>query len=86
MQEASRSIKEGGIITSDLKELSEIGVKSPIDEPCFPIQVHAICCVEGNGKVSTPTEISYVVHLDYFTYYHKAFESDIERDIIENSK
>ena len=40
MKEASRSIKEKGIKTADLKGLSEKGIKLPIDEPCFPIKVH----------------------------------------------
>jgi hypothetical protein len=82
MKEASRSIKE----TSGLKELSETGVKFRIDKLCFPIQVHDICSAGGNGKVSPSTVISYVGHLDNFTYYQKDFDHDIERDIIVNSK
>jgi hypothetical protein len=85
MKEASRSIKERGIKSSHLKELSEMGVKFPVDEPCFPIQVHAICSAEGNGKVSPPTEISYVDHSNDFAYHQKAFDHDVERDLIENS-
>jgi hypothetical protein len=65
MKEASRSIKE----TSELKELSETGAKFRIDKLCFPIQVHVICSAGCNGKVSPPTVISYVGHLDDFTYY-----------------
>ena len=40
MKEANKTIKEKGIKTFDLKELSEKGIKFPVDEPCFPIQVH----------------------------------------------
>jgi hypothetical protein len=85
MKEASSSIKEKGIKTSDLKKISERGIKLPIDEPCFPIQVHAICSSEGNKEVSSPTEISYVNDLNYSTYDQRCFEHDIKRDIIENS-
>ena len=42
MKEASKGIKEKGIKTSHLKELSGMGVKLPDDQPCFPIQVNAI--------------------------------------------
>jgi hypothetical protein len=35
MKEASESIKEKGIKTSHLKELSEMGIKLPIDQPAF---------------------------------------------------
>ena len=34
-----------------------MGVKFPIDEPHFPIQVHDISSAEGNEKVSFTTEI-----------------------------
>ena len=85
MKEASRSIKEKGIKTSHLKELSEKGIKLPIDEPCFPIQVHAICSGKGNEEVSLPTEISYVNGLNNSTYDQRYFEHDIKRDIMENS-
>jgi predicted nucleotide-binding protein (sugar kinase/HSP70/actin superfamily) len=51
MKEASSSIKEKGIKTSDLKKISERGIKLPIDEPCFPIQVHAICFGKGNKDI-----------------------------------
>ena len=34
MKIASKDIKEKGIKTSDLKELSERGVKFPDDQPC----------------------------------------------------
>jgi hypothetical protein len=35
MKEASEAIKEKGIKTLHLKELSEMGMKLPIDQPCF---------------------------------------------------
>ena len=40
MKEASRSIKEKGIKTIELNELSAIGHKFPNDEPHFSIQVN----------------------------------------------
>jgi hypothetical protein len=36
------AIEENGIKSLDLLELSERGIKLAIDEPCIPIQVHAI--------------------------------------------
>jgi hypothetical protein len=46
MKEALMAIKEKGIKSIDLLELSERGIKLPIDEPCFPTQVHAISRTE----------------------------------------
>jgi hypothetical protein len=63
MKAASRSIEERGIKTSDLKELSGMNVKFRIDKPCFPIQVTALYCAEGNKRYN----------LDDFTYYERAF-------------
>ena len=59
MKEAIKSIEEKGIKTSDLEELSARGIKLPIDEPCFPIQVHAIAPSKGNKKVPPPINVSY---------------------------
>jgi hypothetical protein len=42
MKEASESIREKGIKTLHLKELSEMGIKLPIDQTCFPIQVNVV--------------------------------------------
>jgi hypothetical protein len=85
MKEVSRSIKEKVIKTSHLKELFEMGIKFPIDKPCFPIQVHVICSAEGNVKVLHPTEVYYVNGLKDSTYDQRGFEHDIERDVMENS-
>ena len=85
MEEAHKSMKEKGIKSSHLKEFSEMGVKFPIDQPCFPIQVHAICSSESNEKVSPPTEISYVDRSNNFAYHQAGFDHNIEREIIENS-
>jgi hypothetical protein len=57
MKETFESIKEKGIKTSHLKELSEMGIKLPVDQPCFPIHVNAVCPTKGNGKVF-PTDTS----------------------------
>ena len=51
MKEASKSIKERGIKTIELNELSAMDYKVPNDEPHFPIQVNAICSSKGNEKV-----------------------------------
>jgi hypothetical protein len=77
------SIKEKAIKISHLKELSENGIKLAIDEPCFPIQVHAICSGKVNEEVSLPIEISYVNGLNNSTYDQRCFEHDIQRDIME---
>jgi hypothetical protein len=82
MKEASKAIKEKAIKTSHLKELSKMGVKLPIDQPCFPIQVNAVCSVEGNGKVTPPINVSYV---NGFAYRHNPEEHDIRMSIMENS-
>jgi hypothetical protein len=42
MTEALIAIEEKRIKSTDLLELSKRGIKLPVDEPCFPIQVHAI--------------------------------------------
>lgn len=43
-----------------MKEISEQGIKLPIDEPCFPLQVHVISSGEGNKEVASPTEESFL--------------------------
>jgi hypothetical protein len=68
-----------------LKEFSERGIKFPIDELCFPIQVHAICSGEGNKKVLLRIEVSYGNSLNYSTVDQRSFEYDIDKDIMENS-
>ena len=82
MKEASKAIKEKGIKTFHLKELSEMGVKLPIDQPCFPIQVNAVCPIEGKEKVIPPIDVSYV---NDFAYRNNPEEHDIRMSIMENS-
>ena len=82
MKEASKAIKEKGIKTSRLKELFEMGVKLPIDQPCFPIQVNAISSMEGNEKVIPPIDVSYV---NDFAYHNNPEEHEIRMRIMENS-
>jgi pantothenate kinase len=82
MKEASKAIKDKGIKTSHLKELSEMGVKLPIDQPCFPIQVNAISSMEGNEKVTPHIDVSYI---NDFAYYNDPEEHDIRMSIMENS-
>ena len=82
MKVAAKDIEEKGIKTSHLKELSEMGVKLPIDKPCFPIQVNAISSMEGNEKVTPPIDVSYV---NDFAYNHNPEEHSIRMSIMENS-
>jgi hypothetical protein len=82
MKEASESIKEKGIKTSHLKELSEMGIKLPIDQPCFHIQVNVVCHAKGNGKVLPTTKISYV---NDFAYDSKPEEHYIRMNLMKNS-
>jgi hypothetical protein len=51
MKEALIAIQEKEIKSIDLLKLSERGIKLPIDEPCFPIQVHVISPTEVKEKV-----------------------------------
>jgi hypothetical protein len=82
MKETFESIKEKGIKTSHLKELSEMGIKFPIDRPCFRIQVNVVCPTKGNEKVLPPTEISYV---NDFAYDSKPEEHYIRMNLMKNS-
>ena len=82
MKEASKAIKEKGIKTSHLKELSEMGVKLPDDQPCFPIKVNVISSMKGNEKVTYPIE---VLNMNDFAYRHNPEENNIRMMIMENS-
>jgi hypothetical protein len=82
MKEASESIKEKGIKTSHLKELSEMGMKLPINQPYFPIQVNVVCPTKGNEKVLPTTEILYV---NDFAYDSKPKEHYIRMNLMKNS-
>jgi hypothetical protein len=82
MKEASESIKEKGIKTSHLKELSKMGIKLPIDRPYFPIQVNAVYPTKGNEKVLPTTKISYV---NDFAYDSKPKEHYIRMNLMKNS-
>jgi hypothetical protein len=82
MKGASKDMKEKGIKTSHLKELSEMGVKLPIDQPCFPIPVNVISSMEGNEKVTPLIDASYV---NDFAYHNKPEEHDIRMNMMENS-
>jgi hypothetical protein len=57
-KKALKSIEENGIKTYDLKELSSRGIALPIDEPCYPIQVHSVSPTQSDGNISLPTEIT----------------------------
>jgi hypothetical protein len=82
MKEASKSIKEKGIKTLDLKELSEMVVKLPIHQPRFPIQVKVVCPMECIGKVSPTIEVSYI---NDFAYHNNPEEHYIRMNLTKNS-
>ena len=82
MKEASKDIKEKGIKTSHLKELSDMGVKLPDDQPCFSIPVNVISTTKGNEKVTSFTEEPYE---NDFAYHHDPEEHNIRMMIMENS-
>ena len=82
MKEASKDMEEKGIKTSHLKQLAELGVKLPNDQPCFPIPVNAISSMEGNEKVTPPIDVSYV---NDFAYNNNPEEHEIRLKIMENS-
>ena len=85
MKEASKAIKEKGIKTADLIELSERGIKFPIDEPCFPIQVHAISPTEVKEKVTPPVEVSFTGYPNRISYNQNAAMHDIRMNLEENA-
>jgi superfamily I DNA and RNA helicase len=79
MKEASKSLKEKGIKTSELKKRSKDGYKFNTDGPCFPIQVHAINSCKSNEDVLFPTEVSFV---NGYTYDRGSVDYDIKREIL----
>jgi aldehyde:ferredoxin oxidoreductase len=83
MKEASKSIKEKGIKTSEMKKCSEDGYKFNTNGPCFPSQVHAINFGKGNEEESFPTKVCFV---NGSTYDRWSFDYDIKRGICENSR
>jgi hypothetical protein len=82
IKEASKSIKEKGIKTSHVKELPKMGVKLPIDQPYFPIQVNVVCPMEGIEKLSPTIEVSYV---NNFAYHNNPEEHYIRMNLMKNS-
>jgi hypothetical protein len=65
-----------------LKELSEMGIKLPIDQTCFPIQVNVVWPTKGYEKVLPTTEISYV---NDFAYDSKPEKHYIRMNLMKNS-
>jgi hypothetical protein len=57
MKEALIANEEKGFKSIDLLELSKKGIKLLNDEPCFPIQVHAISPTEVKEKAIPPVEV-----------------------------
>jgi hypothetical protein len=85
MKDAIKSIKEKGIKTSDLKELSERGIKLPIDEPCFPIQVHSISPSDVEGKEPQHIDTSSIDKFNEFASHQHYFDKNIKLTLMENS-
>ena len=85
MKEAIKSIEEKGIKTSDLEELSARGIKLPIDEPCFPIQVQAIAPSEGNEKVSPPIDVSYSDYSNEYAFNQHAYTHNIQMHLTQHA-
>jgi hypothetical protein len=85
MKEALITIKEKGIKSIDLLELSERGIKLPTDEPCFPIQVHAISPTEVKEKVIPPVEVTFTGYSNEIVYHQNASIHDIKANLEENS-
>ena len=81
-KEASKDMEEKGVKTSHLKQLAELGVKLPNDQPCFPIPVNVISTTKCNEKVTSFTEVSYE---NDFAYHHDPEEHNIRMMIMENS-
>jgi hypothetical protein len=59
-----------------------MGVKLPIDQPCFPIQVNVVCPTEGMENVSPTIEVSYV---NDFAYHNNPEEHYIRMNLMKNS-
>jgi hypothetical protein len=59
-----------------------MGIKLPIDQPCFPIQVNAVCPTKGKEKELPTTEIS---HVNDFAYDSKLEEHYIRMNLMKNS-
>lgn len=85
MKEAIKSIEEKGIKTFDLEELSARGIKLPNDEPCFPIQVHAIAPSEGNEKVSPPIDVSYTDYSNEYAFNQHAYAHNIQMEVAQHA-
>ena len=85
MKEAIKSIQEKGIKTSDLRELSEKGIVLPVDDPCFPIQVHYVSPTGIDSNVSHPVDMAYIdKSMEYASHkYH--FDNNIKLSLLENS-
>jgi hypothetical protein len=67
-------------------ELSERGIKLPIDEPCFPIQVHAIYSTEVKEKVIPPIEVSFTSYSNEIAYHQNVSVHVVKTNLEENSQ
>jgi hypothetical protein len=67
-------------------KLSERGIKLPIDEPCFPIQVHAISPTKAKGKVIPPIEVSSTDYSTEIVCQQNDYVYDIRAQLEENSR
>jgi hypothetical protein len=58
----------------DLLELSERGIKLAIDEPCIPIQVHAIVPTKVKEKIMPRIEFLSTGYSKLIAYHHNAVD------------
>jgi hypothetical protein len=79
------SIEKKGIKFVDLLELSKIGIKLAIDEPCIPIQVHAIVPTKVKEKIMPPIEFLSTGYSKLIAYHHNAAIHDIKAKLDKNS-
>jgi hypothetical protein len=85
MKEALIAIKEKGIKSIDLLKLFERGIKLPIDEPFFPIQVHAISPTKVKEMVIPLVEVSSTDYSTEIVCHQNAYVYDIRAQLEENS-
>jgi hypothetical protein len=85
MKEDLIAIEEKGIKYVDRFELSKKGIKLAIDEPCIPIQVHAIVPTKVKEKVIPPVEVLSSGYSNLIVYHHNVSIHDIKAKLDENS-
>jgi hypothetical protein len=59
------------------------GIKLPIVEPCFPIQVHSISSPTNESNVSPPVERYYIENFNYITSNQYHFDKIIKHILLK---